>query len=379
MNRKIKLVYIISNLGIGGAQILLLNILKQVKGSGFYEVSVITLNKGIYTDTVINMGISVFNLNCKNLINPIIFIKLYKLLKKIKPDIVHTHLLKADFYGRISSRLAGIKHIVSTYHTNSSSHKIKKGESKNINDYLDNLSIRFSHCHIIAVSEKVKDYVIKKTENRNHKIAVIGNGINIDDFVIMDKEEKNTLKKQLKLDCNDYLITFAGRLEIHKGIDFFLESLKDYIKKNKNIKIIVIGTGNLEQYLINFIIQNDLTDNINLLGFKHDVNKYIQISDLVVVPSIVEGFGLIILESMLCKVPVLASNAGAIPEIIKDKYNGYLFQSGNKQSLIDSLDYIINQKDSETILTNAYNIVTDRYNIKNVAGKYISFYKHILE
>lgn len=378
MNRKIKLVYIISNLGIGGAQILLLNILKLIKESGSYEVSVITLNNGIYTDTVRRMGISVFDLSCKNLVNPIIFVKIYKLLKKIRPDIVHTHLLKADFYGRISSRLAGIKNIVTTYHTNTSSHKIENGEAKSINDYLDNISLRFSHCHIIAVSEKVKNYVIKKTENRCHNIVVIGNGINIDEFVFIDKEERRKLEKQFNLAPNDYLITCAGRLEVHKGVDFLIESLKDYIKKNNNIKILFIGTGNLEQYLMNYIIQNDLTDNIFLLGFKYDVNKFIQISDLVVVPSIVEGFGIIIIESMLCKVPVLASNAGGIPEIIKDKYNGYLFQSGNKQSLIESLEYIINQSDSDTIITNAYNSVLDNYNIKDVAGKYLSFYEHII-
>ena len=116
MIKQIKVVHIISNLSLGGAQILLFDILCKLKEYEDLELTLVTIDSGEYIEKYKNAGIKVIDLGEKGLVNPKIYFKLKKILESLKPDIVHTHLNKADFYGRIAAKRSNVPLIISTCH-----------------------------------------------------------------------------------------------------------------------------------------------------------------------------------------------------------------------------------------------------------------------
>ncbi|MBK9334522.1 MAG: glycosyltransferase [Ignavibacteria bacterium] len=377
---KIKLVHIISNLSLGGAQILLLDILKNLNRDGQMEIKVICLDSGEFVKNFIDNGIDVIDLKEKGLLNFKILFKLKKILKNTNPDIVHTHLNKADFYGRVAAKQSGVKHIFSTCHNYSSHHEGADINSISLFDRIDNAVIKYSDSYIVAISEIVKQFIINRDSNFKNRTEVIYNGIDVSKEVFVTSDEsRRTLRKSLNINEDDFVILISGRLEKQKGHLFFIKSMQNILKSKKNIKLLIIGDGNLKEEIIDLISEFDLNEFIILTGFLKNTEVYIEICDMVAVPSLWEGFGLVILEGMIKRKPVLASNVGGIPEIIEDGINGYLFESENEKSLQEkflNLYVAISEYKNEIdfIKKNAMITLKDKFDISKNSELYRQLY-----
>jgi len=381
LNKKIKIVYIISNLGLGGAQVLVFDILNNLIKKDDLDLSVITIDSGDYIEKFEKAGIKLYDLKEKGLINPFIFFKMKKVLKDLKPDIVHTHLLKADFYGRLAAKKAGVPLIISTIHAYSTRHTGADIKNKSLNDRLDNFAIKYSDCKLIAVSKIIKEYLVNRDESFEKNTEVIYNGVNIEKSknLLNDKERLN-FRKINNIAKDDFVITIAGRIEKSKGHMFFFESVKDLLQKNKNIKVLIIGDGNFKENIEKIKVDFKIEDQIILKKFEKNIEAYIEISDLICVPSLWEGFGLVVIEGMIKSKIVLASDVGGIPEIIENGNNGFLFESENKEDLIGKLMMIINNEiDSDKIKENAILTVKDKFDIAKNSDSYYEYYKNHIE
>ena len=177
MDNKLKIVYIISHLNIGGAQTLVFDILKYLNKKKDLDISIITIDSGENINKFRSEGINIINISEKGLVNPKIFFKLKESLRKIKPDIVHTHMLKADFYGRIAAKQVGVPLIYSTCHNYSSHHKGADVNKISIFDKIDNAVIFYSDSKLIAISEIVKKYLVNRNEKFKAITEVIYNGV----------------------------------------------------------------------------------------------------------------------------------------------------------------------------------------------------------
>jgi len=135
------------------------------------------------------------------------------------------------------------------------------------------------------------------------------------------------------------------------------------------------GDGILKKEVENYISKNDLNEFVILPGFHKDIEKIIEISDLTIVPSLWEGFGLVVIESMVKKKVVLASDTGGIPEIIEHGENGYLFKTLNKTDFLEKFNFIYSVNSNlPEIQTNALNTVEMRFDInKNSEFYYLSY------
>lgn len=373
---KIKVVHIISNLSIGGAQLLLFDIIKNQQAQNL-EIVVITIDSGFYIEKFEKAGIKVIDLKLKGLVNPIIFVKLKKILKKIQPDIVHTHLLKADFYGRLAAKSLKTPVIFSTCHNDSTTHKLNTTGRRNIFDKIDNWVIDFTNSYIIAISEKVKQFLLKrKNEELSKKISVIYNGINVKkEEYILNNEKIKYFRSSLRFEENDFIISIIGRLEEQKGHLIFLSSVLQIIKKY-NLKILIIGEGSQRSKIENFIKEENLYQNIFLLGFKAETEKYFEISNLVVVPSIWEGFGIVACEGMIKGKIVLAAKVGGLTEVIQDGVNGFLYET---DTLKTKLEYIFQNYDKLRFIgENAKEFVKEKFDIqKNSKLYYFEYIKRL--
>ncbi|MCB0727748.1 MAG: glycosyltransferase family 4 protein [Ignavibacteriae bacterium] len=376
MSGKIKIVHVLSNLSLGGAQVLVFDILKNLIKKNDLELSVITIDSGEYKEKYENAGIRVYDLNEKGLINPKIYFKMKKLLLEIKPDIVHTHLNKADFYGRIAAKQTGVKVIFSTCHNYSSHHKGADINKKSMFDRIDDVVISYSKSNLIAISEIVKKYLVNRNRRYEKNTELIYNGLNVDkEKYILNEDELLNLRNEYNYLKSDFIISILGRLDIQKGHDFFIRSVKEFLTENKNVKVLILGDGKLRNDIEKLISDSNLSEQIRLIGFQQDTERFIEMSDLICVPSLWEGFGLVIIEAMIKGKLVLASNTGGIPEIIEDNVNGFLFETADKKDLIKNLDYIYeNRNDLDEIRKNAVETVKSKFDIAANSEKYYRLY-----
>ena len=188
-------------------------------------------------------------------------------------------------------------------------------------------------CNIVVISEDLKEKLVR-LKIPLEKIRVIYIGVDHTKFYPI---EKNEARKRLGLPEKEKIILFIGNLIKIKGIGYLLEAFK--LLKDSDIKFYIIGKGNLENSLQKMIGRLGLQNKVVMLGScAHElVPLWMNASELVCVPSIMEGQPNVILEALACGIPVVASRLGGIPELVTDKKQGILTQPADAVSLKSAL------------------------------------------
>ena len=209
--------------------------------------------------------------------------------------------------------------------------------------------------HVISISRSVESHVLKKLKIPSNRSHLLFNAI-------PERELKKTLKKE------QINILFIGRLEKQKSLNTLIRAIKNNIDKNleKNISLNIVGDGSLRIDLEKLVIELELSTKINFLGEKKDVDQYYEKADIFILPSVWEGFGIVILEAFRAKTAVIASNIEGPAELIKNNYNGLLFEPKNVVELTDKIQFLINNKNERIeIAENGFKTFTSEYSIKN--------------
>ena len=377
---ELKILFIISSLKIGGAQNLLLNICRIISDKYNIKVKVIALRGGEISEEFTRAGIDtvIFNYNC--LVSAGVFSDIYRIIKDFSPDIVHTHLQKADFYGRICARLAGVNIIITTCHSTSIVHKKTFYPVEKLYELIDNFVARYSRSVVVAISESVRKWLIKRNRYFSNVTYVINNGIDINQFNgELSPETAAKLRNNLGLKNQGKVLAFIGRLEYQKGVDILLKELEPELCNNVNLTLLLVGDGNMLNDLKKKYTKLLNQGKIIFTGFRQDIPDIIKLSDIIIVPSRREGLGNIILEAMASRKIVLCSDVDAIPEIINDGVNGFLFNINTPDSLVSRLKYIINNFERlSNVRNSAYNYVNEKFNINITADRYYNYYLKLL-
>ena len=117
-----------------------------------------------------------------------------------------------------------------------------------------------------------------------------------------------------------------------------IKAFNEIYKENKNVRLMYVGSGDLEKEVIKYAQENNLTHLVTITGWIEDTEKYIPAFDIAILPSKWEGFGLVLIEYMVCNKPIVASNVGGIADIIKDKENGLLTEKDNYKMLYENIN-----------------------------------------
>ncbi|MDY3959064.1 glycosyltransferase family 4 protein [Romboutsia timonensis] len=224
---------------------------------------------------------------------------------------------------------------------------------------------------IIGTYDKI-NYITLTEFNKNKLLNLVKDESKIHvkpNFV----ERRDKVERVLK----DYFV-YIGRLDDIKGINFLVEA---WTKINENIDLYVIGTGPEEERIKDFINKNKI-NNVKLLGFmkREDAFDIIKNSRAVIIPSkCYEGFPMSIVEGFSLGVPVIGSRLGNIEAIIKDGYNGVLFEKNNKINLKEAIEHLFYNKDlNEKLSYNAYNTFIKYYTDKQNNYELEIIYKRLL-
>ena len=302
-----KILHIITGLGDGGAELTLYKICKYDKSNKHIVISL--KDKGKYFSLLNKLGIEVYCLN----MNFFSIYKLFFLIKKInilKPNIVQTWLVHADFLGGIAARLAGIKNIV--WNVRYSNIEIKKSKLSTI--LIIRILSRLSYIiplSIIIVSKRAKKIYEKKGYDKK-KLKFIPNGYNLSTFKI-SKVKKNDFYKKINLKKKIPLIGCVARYDPQKDHLNLLNALSIIRSKNLNFFCIFVGS-NINQDnidLVSKIKKLNLTSYVKLLGRNDNIPQLMNGLDLHVLSSSYgEGFPNVIAEAMACGTPCITTDVG---------------------------------------------------------------------
>lgn len=270
----------------------------------------------------------------------------------VNPDIIHAHGIVAGFIGVFWGKAFGKRVVLSTHSIYNFS---EKGLYRN---FVKSILIRSDK--VLTLSRQSKKEIINLGIDAG-KVQVFTYWIDLKKFKPTSNEQKAINKKKLRWK-DKFIVFFVGRLVEEKGVLVLLEAAREW---NKNIKLVIVGTGPLEERIKN---QELRIKNLEFLG-SVDNNKlplYYSVADVVIVPSIhEEGFGRVILESLACGTPVIGSNRGAIPEAM-DETVGRLIDI-NPMNVKNAVEYFYkNSGKLQKLSENTRNFAEKRYSEKNV-------------
>ncbi|MCX7747174.1 MAG: glycosyltransferase [Clostridia bacterium] len=355
-----RILHIITGLNVGGAEKLLLNLSYQqlLKKD---EVQVVFLKtEGLLKDDFIKSGIKVTKLDIAGFGIFKAFFKLIVLIKKNKFDVIHTHLPHAAFIGRFAAKICGCKNVVNTIHNTYRwylSNDFKYRCLKRIDTYLNNQK----NSNVIAISKAVKNFTAENGKKVDtNKIHIIHNAIYFDEVTSKASVEISQNEYE-KMFSNSFVVCNIGTMEYQKGQIVLLKAINRLIKEKNmlNIKCIIIGgSGKCESILEEYIKTNGLEDNVFLLGVQKNPYKYLRRSNLFVMSSIYEGFGIVVLEAYLCGIPVLSTNVDGLNEILINNKTGITIEKENDALLSEEiLKFHNNFYNADSFIKNAYNYV----------------------
>ncbi|WP_275554906.1 glycosyltransferase family 4 protein [Mixta sp. Marseille-Q2659] len=258
------------------------------------------------------------------------FYDLYKIFRKEKFDIIHTNSTKPGIVARIAAKAAGCKKIVHTVH-GIAFHKHQKIFFRIFYFLIEAFSCLFSD-YLITVNK----FYLKYYPHIRQKKAV-HNSINFSGLHPCNKEINEVI-------C----FGFMSRLDVQKDPLTLCKAVRFALNNNffkeKNIKIIIGGDGELKKECLDYVQKNNMDNIFEFVGWVTDKDNFYNRIDVFCLPSIYEAFGLVLLEAAFFSKPSIASNVEGIPEIIKDSYNGLLFNPTDYEGLAYCLKKYIDNK-----------------------------------
>lgn len=324
------------DLAIGGLQQVVVNICKTIDKNRF-DISVLCLrNMGDFVPEVEGLGIKVFYLPQKqNGTDYFAFLKVAKILREERIDVIHTHNTQPFIDGTIGALLSGDKTIIHTDHSRTFPDKKR---------YMlaEWLMSHFAY-KVVGVSDYTSECLMKYEKISPHKIVTILNGIDESKYNI--KIDKNKKREELGITMDGHIIGLASRLVEQKGIIYLLRAMPRIIKHYPNATLVIAGEGNYEDILRNEAKNLSVDKNTLFIGPRLDIPELLKIFDVYVQPSLWEGLPMILLEAMAAGCPIVSTNVGGVSMAIKHGESGTLIEPKNPELLASEVIKLLQNKE----------------------------------
>lgn len=299
-----------------------------------------------------------------------------RLIKKYRPDIIYAHSSKAGAVARVANIGLNSRCI---YNPHGWSFDMKGCSKSKIKAYILLERILAKFCSkIIAISDYEKESAIKNKICENEKIQVIYNGIDLkehNEAKILNGDVSSICK--IPEDC--FVIGCAGRLSEQKAPDAFIQAAQVIKKKISNAHFLMVGDGEKRKEVEQLIKELRLEDCVHITGWVGNPLDYIRKFDIAMLLSRWEGFGLVLAEYMLEGKPIIATDVGAIPDIIINEHNGLIVEMDDYNAITNAVVRIYEDMGlRERLIRNGQNIVHKKFNIERVVQEHEAMFHAVL-
>jgi lipopolysaccharide/colanic/teichoic acid biosynthesis glycosyltransferase/glycosyltransferase involved in cell wall biosynthesis len=340
---KVKIVRVIARLNIGGPAIHVINLTTGVDPNRFESILVTgTENpgEGSFLDLAVGRGIrpivvpEIVGEATFKLRDVRALITLYRLIRREKAQIVHTHTAKAGFLGRLAARLAGVPVIIHTYH----GYVLRGYYGSFTTSLLRRMERALARItdRIIAVSEQVKRDLVAYGVARDDQITVIPLGFDLAPF-LDGAAHRGAFRRELGLEDGLRLVGIVGRLFPIKNHRLFLDAAVQVSGEDRTVRFVIVGDGILRREMEERAGRLGLADRVVFTGWRHDLPRIYPDLDVLVVSSKNEGTPVSAIEAMATGCPVVATRVGGLPDLIEDGETGCLVPSEDVSALAEGI------------------------------------------
>lgn len=337
-DKRIRVLHVISGLEKGGAEKHLLFLLDRLDKKRFSPEVAYLKGKPEFVPLFEEKGIPVYamrqksNWGLKGLWN------LIRLMRRSPYQIVHTHLFLGDFFGIMAAFICRVPVIISTQHNDDRFWIYKKFRP------LLRLTTRICHMYI-SISDHVRRYFTEAGLIPIPKIRTIYYGFPpAKEGGRIFLRTLAALRREYHIRPGQRIIGAVGRLTEQKGFSFLIRAMKSVSLKFPCAKLFIFGRGEQEQELRSLVRKLGLKKHVFFAGFRPDVERVMPLFEIFVMPSLWEGFGMVLLEAMNAGKPVVASSVSAIPEIVEDRKTGLLVPPADEAALAKAVIALLERK-----------------------------------
>ena len=340
--------------------------------SQYFDVTAISSDKEKLKGFGKNQNVATFHVDLTRKITPIkdlfALIKLYKYLKKEKPFIVHTHTPKAGIVGMLASYFAKVPNRL---HTVAGLPLMEAtGFKRMLLNYIEKLTYSCA-TKVYPNSFGLNEFILENKFTKKEKLKIIANGssngidtnhFNPDMYSLCDILN---FKKSLKINKEDFVFLFIGRVVGDKGINELVTAFQSLSETYSSVKLLLVGPLELELDPLDEETVNAIRENQQIItvGFQQDVRPYLALSNVLVFPSYREGFPNVVMQAGAMALPSIVSNINGCNELIINNKNGFIVPVKNTEELLKSMkSYFLNANDTDNMSIFARDNIKHKYN-----------------
>ncbi len=293
---------------------------------------------------------------------------LYRAIRRARADIVHTHSSKAGFLGRLAARMAGVRRIVHTPHGH-----IFEGYFSPLRTrafiVLERVAARFTDRIITLSDEEARDH-LRHGIGRPEQFVTIPSGVDLDAV---------TAARPARLVSGGPVIGAVARLVPIKGLQHLVAAAPELFRRAPGARILLVGDGEMRPALEAQARALGLSDRIVFAGFREDIPSVIAAMDVLVLPSLNEGMGRVLVMAMALGKPIVATRVGGVPELLGDGEAGLLVPPGDPAALAEAVGTLLRDPTRAQALGEAGRRRVHRYSVETMLDSLARLYREVIE
>lgn len=357
-----------------GAEVQLLSLMRYLIRLPGFEWSVILFNEGRLAEELRKLPVSLTVIS-EQAFSPIgIACRLDRILRNIRPDIVHTHKYKDSFIGALVARSVGVPHVVRVVHGLPEPFNGLKNVKMLGYSAADRLITDWLVDRVVAVSWDIEK--VLKGIYGSKRVLCIHNGIDVEAVRVTIQRE--AMRKTWRIAGDAVVIGTVGRLVPVKGHAILLEATRILRATKQNVTLVLVGDGPLRSELKVTAQRLGLEKSVIFAGHQDQACDFMNMMDIFVLPSLHEGIPMVLLEALALQRPVVATGVGGIPEVIVHDRSGKLVDAGDAGGLALTLQELIERPDKAGALgVEGRRQVEQEFSAHTMAARTVNLYQSL--
>jgi glycosyltransferase involved in cell wall biosynthesis len=384
-----KVLHILTNLNLGGAQISVVNICVGLRQRGFdvrllyssrggsHRLETLTLQQTLLKESIPIYDAPHLRRGSSPLHDLLALRQLRKIIKQEQPEIVHTHMSKAGVIGRMAAALAKTPHIVHSVH-GWSFYRPASPILRRTFIALERLSARYTDIMLAVSTQQILDGLRAKI-GKPPDYIICRPGVELKKFRGVGDAHGQQLRKELSLPPGMPVVgTVMSLIEAKSPLDFVAVAAC-VLNIRPDVHFLVVGDGPLRGAMHEALAHRGVIDRLHFTGLRTDVPRLLKLMDVFLLTSRWEGMPRVILEAMAAGIPVVSTSVGGVPEVIEHGQSGLLAPPGDHESLAHNVLALINEPErARRIAEKAERRLTDEFDLESVVTRHVKIYEELL-
>jgi glycosyltransferase involved in cell wall biosynthesis len=330
--QKTNIMFVVPAFGFGGLERVVLDLIKGMDRSKYHLslCSFMDPHPGMI-ESARELNVALHVLPKGNGVNCFLPFRLSSLFLRKHVRLVNAHDIGATLYAAPAARLAGVRHVIHTDHS----------QILTIRRFLPVYRWVFQHgiSHATAVSEHLRRHLLDTFSLSEERVTTIPNGIDVGRFAV--PLDTSSLHRELGIREGELVIGSIGRLTEQKGMEYLVKAFARLSQRRSDMKLIIVGDGELRQSLESLAHRLLVGERVVFTGIRTDIPHLMRLFDLFALPSLWEGQPITIVEAMAAAKPIVATNVGGNAEILHRGEFGVLVPPGDENALADAISALL--------------------------------------